>query len=88
MDHILATTILYLINYAIQNLNYIYLDYTKFRVYIFVCAAALGRAMAPAGPPLAPPLVVDKTDTSCLKFVFYIFRTSLVTLFFKEFLFF
>jgi hypothetical protein len=34
-----------------------YLDYTKIRLYIFVCAAVLGGAMAPAGPPLAPPLL-------------------------------
>ena len=52
--------ITHLINCAAQNLEYIYLytqnlDYKY--IYILVYVAALGGAMAPAGPPLAPPLV-------------------------------
>jgi hypothetical protein len=47
-----------LINYAAQNLEYIYLD-TQNLDYIYIIllsVSALGGAMAPAGSPLAQPL--------------------------------
>jgi hypothetical protein len=61
IDHVLPNTILKFYYYAAQNLEYIYLDtHSLDYIYSLVYVAALGEAMAPAGPfcsaPARPPL--------------------------------